>query len=305
VKARLLEFLLHEKSLNQALYLDPDILVTNKLDQLFERLHTSDIVLTPHLDTDYPDDSLLPNGTLISLAGQFNLGFIGVNDSANAARFLNWWKQKLYEDCVIELLSGYFVDQKFIDFVPSLFDNYWIEKDKGYNVAYWNLHSRMVSREHDKWKCNDGPMYFFHFSGYSPDGPAISSHVPLSVARHTFSNRSDLKGLFETYQDLLFKNAYQESITWPYSFETFTSGRAITNGVRRYYWSLGAERESLGDPFESQGLEEIAASVEEHDRDELNTNRQLEAILNSRAWLWVSRYGRFKSRLNRALGQEH
>src|SRR5262249_53249636 len=159
VKARLLEYLLREKSVARLMYLDPDILVTGCLEQLFKKLDTFDVILTPHLDKDYPGDGLLPDDGYILRAGQFNLGFIAINSSANAQAFLNWWKSKLDENCVVDLMRGYFVDQKFLDFVPTLFENFWIEKDPGYNVAYWNLHSRKLSQSNGDWKCNDGPLY--------------------------------------------------------------------------------------------------------------------------------------------------
>src|SRR5262249_968515 len=211
VKARLLEYLLRENSVGRLMYLDPDILVTGSLAPLFEKLDTFDIMLTPHLDTDYPADGLLPDDGYILRAGQFNLGFIAINSSQNAQAFLNWWKPKLDENCVVDLMKGYFVDQKFIDFVPILFENICIERDPGYNVGYWNLHSRKLSRSNDAWRCNDGPLYFFHFSGYTPDGPAISSYIPISVARHLLSNRQDLTNLFQTYQRLLLENGYKQT----------------------------------------------------------------------------------------------
>ena len=143
------------------------------MDDIYEKLETYDIVLTPHLDTDYPADGLLPDDSHILRAGQFNLGFIGINSSENAKSFLNWWKPKLYEHCVVDVMNGYFVDQKFIDFVPVLFENFHVEKQTGYNVAYWNLHSRRVHKQNGAWHCNESPLYFFHFSGYDPGTDAI------------------------------------------------------------------------------------------------------------------------------------
>jgi lipopolysaccharide biosynthesis glycosyltransferase len=297
VKARLLEYLLHEKPITRVMYLDPDILVTGPLTQLFEKLSTFDIILTPHLDTDYPADGLLPDDGYILRAGQFNLGFIAINSSENGQTFLNWWKQKLDENCVIDLVKGYFVDQKFIDFVPILFKNCWIERDPGYNVAYWNLHSRRLSRSNGVWKCNDGPLYFFHFSGYSADGPGISSHIPTSLARHLLSNRPDLKELFEMYRGILLENGYKQTTNWPYTFACFNSGEPIPAHVRRFYRELGARRNALGDPFASMELKSLAARGDDPNSSAETAAEQLNAILNSRAWRWVSRYGRLKDRL--------
>jgi len=291
-KAHLLDYLIREKSVRRLLYLDPDILVTGPLDGIYEKLGTYDIVLTPHLDTDYPDDDLLPDDGHILRAGQFNLGFIGVNASENAQSFLNWWKPKLYKKCVVDLLNGYFVDQKFVDFVPIFFKNFFVEKNLGYNVAYWNLHSRRLSEANGAWRCNDGPLYFFHFSGYDPDSPAISSHIPSSLARHHLSNQRELRDLFAEYKDLLIRNGYHETSTWPYSFASFKTGEPITDNLRLYYRSLPGNGRSLGDPFASEKLKR-QADVEMKPGTH---TEQLNAILNSRAWRWVCRYGRFKNR---------
>ena len=301
VKARLLDYLLRNSSIEQLLYLDPDILVTHDLDQLFDRLQTQDIVLTPHLDKDYPSDGLLPDDRHILRAGQFNLGFIGVNSSRNAQAFLNWWTDKLDEHCVVDVQNGYFVDQRFIDFVPVLFENFWIERDTGYNVAYWNLHSRKLSRANGGWRCNDGPLHFFHFSGYEFQGNNISSHIPLSVARHTLLNRSDLGELFSEYTESLLKHEYKETIDWPYTYGVFTSGKAIPDHVRSYYRERG-DANRLGDPFASAELMELAQSRAGEVSAHETATVQLNSILNSRAWSWVARYGRLKARLSRILG---
>jgi hypothetical protein len=305
-KANLLDYLIREKSSDRLLYLDPDILIIGPLDALFERLDTHDIVLTPHLDTDYPDDDLLPDDGYILRAGQFNLGFIGINSSENAKSFLNWWKPKLHRKCVVDLLNGYFVDQKFIDFVPIFFQNLFVERHVGYNAAYWNLHSRRLSRVDGTWKCNDGPLYFFHFSGYNPEDGEVTSHIPGSVARYRFSSRRDVRELFEEYKTLLIRNGCEQAITWPYSFGYFNTGERIPDPVRHWYLGLSGKRHFPGDPFASEDLKQQAGINGRSSRFESRSfdqagivqtpEEQLNAILNSRAWRWVCRYGRFKNR---------
>jgi len=292
-KGYLLDYLINEKGVAKLLYLDPDILVMGALDQLYEKLDAYDIVLTPHLDADYPDDDLLPDDSHILRAGQFNLGFIGINSSGNAQQFLNWWKPKLYQKCVVDLLKGYFVDQKFIDFVPHFFEHVLVEKDTGYNVAYWNLHSRRVTSENGAWKCNHGPLYFFHFSGYQPGSKAISNHIPERLARHGLSNQPDLGRLFAQYKELLNANGYEQTISWPYTFGYFKSGEPITYVLRLRYRRLPAMWVPFGNPFES---EELQRRIKVGGVSFMTGIEQLDAILNSRAWRWVSRYGRFKNR---------
>jgi len=86
--------------IEQLLYIDPDVLVTNGLDQIFARLEVSDIVLTSHTNVDYPDDGPKPRRQLVMTYGVFNLGFIGVNASENARTFLRWWQTKVRDKCV-------------------------------------------------------------------------------------------------------------------------------------------------------------------------------------------------------------
>lgn len=309
-KADFLEYLIQEKSVDRLLYMDPDILVTGQLDGIYERLSTHDIILTPHLDRDYPDDDLLPDDGHILRAGTFNLGFIGVNSSDNARSFLNWWKPKLYKRCVVDLLKGYFVDQKFIDLAPIFFRNVFIERDVGYNVAYWNLHSRRLSRDNGSWMCNGGPLHFFHFSGYTPESSLISVHIPNSLARYRLSNRRDLRKLFAEYKNLLIRNGHKQASTWPYTFGYFKTGESIPNQLRLYYRSFPAKWRRYGDPFDSRKLKR-QAGIETRPGKlgrpttgptarppvvVLTPTQQLDAILKSRAWRWVCRYGRFKNR---------
>jgi|ERR1043166_419942 hypothetical protein len=293
-KASFLKHLISDRGCESVIYLDPDVLITGPLDQLYESLGNHDIILTPHLDTDYPEDGLLPNDSHILRAGQFNLGFIGVNSSANARAFLSWWNSKLYEHCVVDVPNGYFVDQKFIDFVPFLFKRVLIEKDTGYNVGYWNLHSRRLNQTNGSWSCNDGPLYFFHFSGYDPRNSSVSTHIPNQRARFHLANSRDLRNLFAEYKQFLLANGHAQAISWPYTFAYFNTGERVPNYLRTYYRSLPAAKRAAA-PFSSPELEEltrvdsrlVAAA-------ELTDAAQLEAIQNSRAWRWVSRYGRFK-----------
>lgn len=251
-KAYLLAYLISQKKVDQLLYLDPDILVTASLEQLFDKLDTFDLVLTPHLDTDYPEDGLKPDDGHILRSGIFNLGFLGISSRTNAHSFLEWWKPKLYWKCIIDHERGYFVDQKFVDQVPAMFDGYYVERDTEYNVAYWNLHSRYIGRDQKgHWTCNHKPLRFFHFSNYRPEDPEfISKHI----TRFTLRNRPDLVPLFDEYRERLMRNGYEQSSRWPYTFDFFDTGKRIPYRLRVSYRSDPDAWKSLGDPFKSSTL---------------------------------------------------
>lgn len=241
-----LRHVLSKPGIGKILYLDPDILVLNTLERLYERLDTDDIVLTPHLDADYPEDGRFPDDSHILKSGMFNLGFIGVRRSANAERFLDWWAGKMREKCVIDHGRGYFVDQRFIDLAYVLFDHIAVEKDTGYNVAYWNLHSRRIENENGRWLCNGKPLYFFHFSNFKPEAPDILSAFQDRVR---LSDEPVLRDLFSLYIDRLLHHGYNESRSWPYTHGRYADGGKITDADRRVYRALG-NRRFQEDPFD-------------------------------------------------------
>lgn len=231
-KPYLLNHLFDSNEIDNLLYLDPDILVTHSLDDLYSALKNGDILLTPHLDKDFPDDGLLPDDSHIMRSGIYNLGFIGLRKCENVKEFLLWWKEKLYDKCVIDHELGYFVDQKFIDFATVLFPNIKVIYDTGYNVAYWNIHSRKVHKHHNVWMCNDGILYFYHFSNFKPENPTvISGHQN----RFNLKDHTGLADLFMFYINLLNQNGYRNSKRWPYSFKYYTNGKIIGESDRFVY----------------------------------------------------------------------
>jgi hypothetical protein len=158
-----------------AIYLDADIFVYRGLAPVFEAFAGNSIALTPHITGSLPDDDRLPRDITILRAGAFNLGFIGVRNTPDARRFLDWWAARASRYGYVDPLRGWGGDQKWCDMVPGLFDDVAILKNPGYNVAYWNLPSRPLSRVDGKWFAGGEPLAFFHFSGFDPKHPGVLS----------------------------------------------------------------------------------------------------------------------------------
>jgi hypothetical protein len=251
-KPFLMEYLLKQKALSSLIYLDPDIQVLNPLIDIYKDLALYDVVLTPHLDQDYPDD-LRPNTSNIIKYGIYNLGFIGVRASDNGLNFLGWWQSKLYNDCIISSDGSQYVDQKIINVVPTIFENVKIEKGVGYNVAYWNIHSRNISHDDGVWKCNNDLLHFFHFSSYDPATPELITK-PVHMNRYGISDRPDLLELFTNYRELVLQNGYQESKTWKYSLGYFDTGQPISKELRVYYRDHPEKWDVWRNPFNSVRL---------------------------------------------------
>ena len=72
-----------------------------------------------------------------------------------------------------------FVDQRWMDLLPGFIDRVAVLRDRGYDVAYWNLHARPAgARPPTAGVPPDGaPLRFLHFSGFDPLDPThLSKH---------------------------------------------------------------------------------------------------------------------------------
>ena len=260
VKPFLLEHLLTHAGVERLVYLDPDILVTGRLDQLVADLDRGEYCVTPHLDTDYPNDARLPNDASILRSGILNLGFLAIRRSAASLTLLRWWQDKLRTKCVIDCAAGYFVDQRFMDLALALFPGFYMERGVGYNVAYWNLHSRHLSEESGCWRCNGGPLHFFHFSGYSVDQPDSISRY---MTRYRLSDRPDVRPLFDFYARCLRENDHDATRRWAYTFGSFRDGETIPDTLRTRYRAALESGLAVPDPFRSrEKLEQALAAIE-------------------------------------------
>lgn len=184
-----------------ALYLDPDIEVFASLAPLLALASRHGIVLTPHVLAPVPRDGFTPEEGMLLLAGLFNLGFLGASPAAGP--FLDWWKERLRVDCVIEPDQGLFTDQRWVDFVPSLFPH-TVSRDPGANVAYWNAHERPLTRDADgSLRAAGEPLRFLHYSGYDPAHPHLLSRHAAPRPRVRLSEHPVLRELCDRYGERL------------------------------------------------------------------------------------------------------
>jgi hypothetical protein len=158
------------------IYLDPDTALFSSLDPLEAALEAHDILLTPHLvDPNETDEAIRDNDLSASRTGIFNLGFVAVRTSGEGARFAKWWNDRLLDWCYDDMPNGLFVDQRWCDHVPALFDKVKVIRDPGYNVASWNLSTRTVTVQKDgQVTVNGQPLRFWHFTKLGPMGDAMT-----------------------------------------------------------------------------------------------------------------------------------
>lgn len=231
-----------ERGYKKAVYFDPDIFVFNPLDCLFSALDSNSILLTPHITEPLPEgDVLAPSEQEYLRAGTYNLGFIGVSARQNGLRFTDWWSERCANQCFSEVETGLFVDQKWVNLAPGLFSEVLISRDKGLNMAYWNLHERTLSP--NLTVNGEVPLVFYHFSGIDISDP---SGISKYQTRFSLKARPDLGEIFKNYCAAVLANGHQEYRELPYAYSTYSNGYTIGDFARRHY-SIAHQR--FPDPF--------------------------------------------------------
>ncbi len=217
---------------DQALYIDPDIYVFERLDGIFQALETSSLVVTPASMTPVLDGHR-PDDIEFLRVGVFNLGFIGVARGEEGLAFTRWWSDRCLSDGFHETQSGVFVDQKWINLAPCYFAGTQILRDPGVNMAPWNLHERRLTLDGEGYRVNGGGrLKFFHFSSFDPHDPQI---IAKRQTRYARGERTDLAPLLDRYARELLDAGYDEMSRHAYSYDYTPEGEYISPTLRRLY----------------------------------------------------------------------
>lgn len=155
-----------------ATYVDGDVEILAPMHELHDAAAEHDVVLVPHVLQPLPRDGRLPDEPGLLGGGMFNGGLLGVRRSSGD--FLDWWDERLRRDALGRPDMMMLADQRWLDFVPVLFDHH-VLRDPTYDVAYWNLHERPTTWAGGRLCVVDRPVRCFHYSGLTDARPWILS----------------------------------------------------------------------------------------------------------------------------------
>jgi hypothetical protein len=243
LRGMLHEYLFDKTSAQSWLFLDSDVMVFHSLDILFKELEEATILLTPHCTTPINKKYVEPHEANLLRSGLYNAGFLGLRRTDEAKKFISWFKERLTSFCFHDYDSynggiasrGFFVDQLWLNLVPLYFKNTSLCFNAGANIGHWNLFERTLEKDSlGKNIVNNQPVLFVHFSGWDINNPhLVSKYAPMY--------KKEIPQLWmelsKIYQEQLFKNGYEETISYPYAFNYFENGRKITSEMRRFYYS--------------------------------------------------------------------
>lgn len=244
VKGNFFLYLLKKfKNEDKFVYLDPDIMVFNKLDELECLLDSNEIILTPHLlDMESKVEDIIDNEIGILKHGVYNLGFLAIRRGSESCRFLEWWSKRLNMYCYAENEKGIYTDQKWIDLVPGIFNTY-ILKGHGYNLAPWNFSKRKVTKDMSSNFLVDGEnLYFLHFSGFD------KGDFEESVEKY-YGDDGAIVEIINIYKQSLDEmNIFKISDRW--DFDYYYSGEKVDSRSRMLYRKYTDFFDDIDNPYE-------------------------------------------------------
>lgn len=244
IKPFVLRRLLDRPDCGGVLYFDPDMVLFSRLDDLIDRLATSDVLLTPHQNKPETGLAQVIENEISSLKhGTYNLGFIGVRASETGRKFARWWSERSYYFCQDDIPNGLFTDQRWIDLAPALFDGVEILRSSRFNVAPWNITTRIFSGNLAKGFLVDGEaLGFYHFTGFD------SGAHHIVVGTYCGENPSVLE-LVNWYQQSTSGLRNDPLSGQPWAFGRFSDGTPINRAHRLIFRSRPDLQRRFPDPF--------------------------------------------------------
>jgi len=246
VKGRASVRILQRDDCDKLVYFDPDIALFNPVDPVIDLLDEYDIILTPHQIDPVPgeDKVAVRDNEITSLGyGVYNLGFLALA-GAEGLRMAQWWEERLNDWCHDKLDMGIFVDQKWCDLVPCLFDKVKILRDPGYNLASWNLSCRQMHFTEDgRALINDVPLRFYHFTKLGPVGDVMTQRYA--------SDNIEIYELWWWYRQQVMRASSSSIPKGWWFYGTFADGTKIPKSARELYRDRMDLRAAFESPFES------------------------------------------------------
>lgn len=244
VKGPAAELLAQRPSINKIMYLDPDIKVFNSLAPLESLLNQHEIILTPHLLDAETDINAIQDNEISALKhGIYNLGFFAARTSGQGLEFIRWWAERLRYFCRADIPGGLFTDQRWCDLAPAFFSGLGIVRDRGCNVATWNIAHRPLSKDGaGVFFVADVPLRFYHFTSYdSGDG--------MGMLMKYASNQTIAHELWDAYGKDLLAEGQGDARYKGWIYGQFENGESIPAEARLLYRSRPDLQNAFPDPY--------------------------------------------------------
>lgn len=167
---------------DKIIYIDATSVLYKSLDFYSEILDNQNIILIPqliHAGIHHDEKQILNSGI-------YHAGVIGLQQSDETLKFLNWWSNNTQNKGFKDLCKGLNADQLWLEHVPALYDNVFIIKEEGLNIGYWNLPERNL----EKLKAENN-LVSFNYKGIK-----FSSEYHSELSKYSYKTLKNIKPTF-------------------------------------------------------------------------------------------------------------
>jgi hypothetical protein len=254
---------LFTRGFERVAYCDSDLQFYRAPVELHQWLDRASLVLTPHAIGPLRDAADLDESMFLR-AGVFNAGFLAAKRSEVTERFLDWWSAKLQKQCIDDQQHGLFVDQKWLDLVPTLFPEVHLSRSHAYNAGHWTLmqvDARLNTRQ--ETELGGERLACWHFSGFQAKHPSVLCRW---LPQCTVERYPALAGLASRYAQRLIECGNDRYEKTACQFATLNDGTLIKRSWREAIRIDHPALADLEDPFDvtaTPNLVERFRSVEE------------------------------------------
>lgn len=161
LKSQLISFCLR-KGATAVCWVDPDIMFVENPSVILNQIQPQQILLSPHYRSFRPsvdEENFTKNYT----EGLFQAGFIGFG--CGTETMLDWWAEACLWSMEKDSNRGTYVDQRFLDLLPIVWEDTVILRHMGCNLGEWNRRECHRALVGDTVLINGKyPVMFIHFT---------------------------------------------------------------------------------------------------------------------------------------------
>ena len=151
-----------ERGYDKVIYTDCDVYFYNEYEFLFGELDLHNVILFPNWRAHSPAENEDEFYALFTI-GQFSAGTIGASNKGWDA--ISWWADVCHFKIEQQNEKGLFDDMRYLDALPTYYDNIGIIKHRGCNIGFWNQDECKRVNVNGETRINgDYPIIFIHFT---------------------------------------------------------------------------------------------------------------------------------------------
>ena len=153
---------------DEVIFLGSDVVFYSCPNELFQK-HKA--IVVPHIISPIPFGGTFPGMENIPITGHLNTDIVKWTNDAKVHDFLVWQDETHREWCV--QTNGIFLDQTWLNCLPFFVDGVKILRHPGYNLAYFNLKERELTKNKrgNKYLVNGQPLICAQYSGFLKGKP--------------------------------------------------------------------------------------------------------------------------------------